>query len=702
MTYTKVECELGGRTLTIETGKMAKQAGGSVVVRSGDSMVLVTATAAASPKEGIDFLPLTVEYLEKTFAAGKIPGGFFKREGKPSETATLTSRFIDRPIRPLFPENYYFDTQVIATVLSADPADNPDTLAVIGASAALAVSDIPFGKAIAGCRVARIGGKLVINPGVFDLDHADLQLIVAASADAVVMVEGNAKEVPEDEVIAAIKFAFDSLQPVIALQKDLQAKAGKPKRAIAEPVIDPTIRAAVNDARGKIAAALAIVAKLERRDALEAVKKELVTKLLTEDSKAAQKLQLAGDFENLKSQLMRDAILDQGKRIDGRSYKDIRPISCEVGLLPRAHGSALFTRGETQSLVVATLGSSDDEAIIDGLLDEYSKKFTLHYNFPAFSVGEVKPLRSPGRREIGHGYLAERALAGCVPSDTVFPYTIRIVSEILESNGSSSMASVCGGSLAMMDAGVPLKSQVAGIAMGLIKEGAKIAVLSDILGDEDHLGDMDFKVTGTRQGVTAVQMDIKIDGVTFEIMSQALNQAKEGRVHILSCMDAVLPSPRQTLAKHAPKIESFKISTDKIKDVIGPGGKNIKAIIEETGVKIDIEDDGTVKIFSPDQVAIGRAVELVEMYTDDVQIGKIYKGLVKKIVEFGAFVEIIPKRTDGLLHISQICNRRLNKVTEVLHEGDFINIKVLAIENGKIRLSMKDIGDTPPPPEQQN
>lgn len=688
---TQVKSELGGKEIIIETGKLAKQAGGAVSVRCGDSIVLVTATSASTPKTDIDFLPLTVEYLEKTFAAGKIPGGFFKREGRPTETATLTSRFIDRPIRPLFPENYFFETQIIAIVLSASPEDNPDTLAIIGASAALAVSDIPLQKNIAGCRIGRVDGKFVINPSIDQMEVSDLDLVVAASEDSVVMVEGGAKAVSEDVLLEAIQTAHAALKPVIAIQKELQTKVGKPKREVPALEKEARIAKTIEAFEAQIREALAIKVKLDRYARLDEIKTQIKEKLFAETGATGdQKLQFSHCFEDLKSRLMREGILKNKTRIDGRGLTDIRNISCEVGFLPRTHGSALFTRGETQALVAATLGSSEDEQSIDGLLDSTSKKFMLNYNFPGFSVGEVKPMRSPGRREIGHGHLAERALVSMMPSEEEFPYTVRIVSEILESNGSSSMATVCGGTLSLMDAGVPLKAPVAGIAMGLIKEGKDYAILSDILGDEDHLGDMDFKVTGTRDGVTALQMDIKISGVTHEIMQMALSQAKTGRMHILDCMAQALPEPRDDISQHAPKIETMQIPQKKIGEVIGPGGKMIKQIIEETGVKLDIEDSGLVKIFSRDREAIERAKKIVSDIVADIEIGKIYTGTVKRIVDFGAFVGITPK-IDGLVHISQIAEKRIDKVTDILKEGDVVNVKVLQIDRGKVRLSMRGI-----------
>ncbi len=696
MAVTTVSVQLGGKEIIIETGKLAKQAGGSVTVRCGDTIVLVTATSSASPKAGIDFLPLTVDFIEKTFAAGKIPGGFFKREGRPTEMATLTSRFIDRPIRPLFPENYYYETQVIATVLSVDQINDPDTLAMIGASAALTISDVPFLKPIAGCRVGRIDGKLVINATQVDMDASDIDMIVAASEDAVVMVEGGGDEVGEQDLIDAIQFAHESLKPVIAVQLQLQKKVGKPKKEVVAPVRDEKITKLVATAEKEVCSAMKIAVKHDRYLTLSQIKEKLAAQLTPEGEEVspAAKLQFAGDYEALKSKIMRHMILKDGVRIDGRKMTEIRPISVEVGLLPRAHGSGLFTRGETQALVVATLGGSDDQQTIDSITGDDSKTFMLHYNFPPFSVGEVKPLRSPGRREVGHGALAERALVRVLPTQEEFPYTIRIVSEVLESNGSSSMASVCGGSLSLMDCGVPIRTPVAGIAMGLIKEDKDVAILSDILGDEDHLGDMDFKVCGTSKGVTALQMDIKIEGVSGDILKKALQQALEGRLHILEKMSAGLSAPRAALSKYAPKIHSFMVKKDKIKDVIGSGGKNIRGVIEATGVKIDIDDTGLVKIFSSDNEAIEQATRMVKDLIAEPEIGKIYEGTVRKIMDFGAFVEILPK-TDGLVHISQISNQRVNQVRDVLKEGERVKVKCIGIdENGKIRLSIKEVEES--------
>ncbi len=694
---THVETELGGRPLVIETGKLAKQAGGAVTVRCGDTIVLVTAVVAKKPKEGATFLPLTVDYIEKTFAAGKIPGGFFKREGRPSEHATLTSRFIDRPIRPLFPEGYAYETQVMATVLSADQENDPDILAIIGASAALSISEAPFLGPIAGVRVGRIDGVLRINPTRDEMEVSDIHLIVAGSKEAVVMVEGGADQVSEKDIIEAILFAHKAILPLIDIQEKLQKKVGRPKLVIPAIEIDEALEKKVKAAaQEKLAKAFKISEKRERSDAIALIEKELCEALVPAEDNGSTAKKIHYLFENLQYTLMRGMILKDKRRIDGRKFDEIRPISCEVGLLPRAHGSALFTRGETQALVTTTLGTGDDEQIIDALQGEWTKRFMLHYNFPPFSTGETKPLRSPGRREVGHGALAERALARMIPDDEKFPYTIRIVSEILESNGSSSMASVCGATLSLMDAGAPIKAPVAGIAMGLVKEENDTAILSDILGDEDHLGDMDFKVTGTESGVTALQMDIKIAGVTEKILTDALEQARKGRLHILAKMKEALSEPREELAAHAPRITTLKIDREKIGALIGPGGKNIRGITEETGAKIDVNDDGIVKVYASDGEAMRQAVEKVQHLTAVPELDKIYKGRVVKIAEFGAFVELFPG-TDGLLHISEIDFQRINRVEDVLHEGDEVTVKVIRIEpNGKIALSRKA---TMTPPE---
>jgi polyribonucleotide nucleotidyltransferase len=685
----KVEADFHGRRLSIETGRLAKQAGGAALVQYGETVVLVTATASQSAREGIDFFPLTCDYVEKTFAAGKIPGGFFKREGRQAEKEILTSRLIDRPIRPLFPKGFVCETQVIATVLSHDRENDPDMISILGASAALTLSDIPFKEPIAAVRLGRIGNEFVVNLTQSQLPQTSLNLVVAGSRDAILMVEGGAQVLPDGLMLEALFYAHEALQPLIALQEELQKVAGKTKRVVQVPAADPALDAQVRElAEAKLREALAKTVKQERYAALDAVHTEIVEKLggdQPERRKAVGAL-----VDKLKKEYVRQAILKTGKRIDGRGLADVRPITCEVGVLPRTHGSALFTRGETQALAVTTLGTSSDEQKIDALTGEYYKRFMLHYNFPPYSTGEVKFLRGPGRREIGHGALAERALAPVVPDESEFPYTIRVVSEVLESNGSSSMASVCGGSLSMMQAGVPVKAAVAGVAMGLIKEGDDVAVLSDILGDEDHLGDMDFKVAGTRDGVTALQMDNKIGGVTREVMQQALEQARTSRLHILDIMDGALKAPAPELSVHAPRIVTIKIKQDRIRDLIGPGGKTIRGIVEDTGCKIDVQDDGTVLVASADGEAMKRALEWIRSLTAEAEIGKIYRGTVRRIVDFGAFVEIMPG-TDGLVHISQLANERVRAVSDVLKEGDVIDVKVLEIDkSGKIRLSRKE------------
>ncbi|MBI2346189.1 MAG: polyribonucleotide nucleotidyltransferase [Deltaproteobacteria bacterium] len=691
-----VKTEFGGRTLTIETGRMARQAGGAVTVRYGDTIVLVTATGAQTPRTGIDFFPLTVDYIEKTFAAGKIPGGFFKREGRPTEQEILTSRFIDRPIRPLFPEGYRNDTQVIATVLSADNENDADILGMIGASTALTLSPIPFQGPIAGVSVGRVNGQLICNPTPAQTAESDIDLIVAASRNAVVMVEGGAREVPEADLVAAIQFAHAQIQPILDMQEALRERCGAPTKWTVTPPeegqeLAERVRAAAVE---RLKAALQVPVKLERYAALDQLKNDLLAQLVPADDATGLAGKVKVAYEELKGRTMRARVLSEGCRIDGRNLTDIRPITIDAGLLPRAHGSALFTRGETQALVTATLGTSEDQQLIDNITGEYYKRFMLHYNFPPFSVGEVKPLRSPGRREIGHGALAERAIKWVIPSEDAFPYTIRVVSEILESNGSSSMATVCGASLALMDAGVPIDSPVAGVAMGLICDGGKAAILSDILGDEDHLGDMDFKVAGTAKGVTALQMDIKIAGLSQELLTKALAQARDGRLFILGKMREALAMPRAELSPYAPKITSLKINTDKIGALIGPGGKTIRGIQETTGAKIDVEEDGTVRIAAVDQEAGDRALKMVKAVTTTPEAGKYYRGIVQKIMEFGAFVEILPG-TDGLLHVSQIAQTRVKNVSDVLKEGDELIVKVLEIEpkTGKIRLSRKEALD---------
>jgi polyribonucleotide nucleotidyltransferase len=685
----RVEIQWAGRPLKIEVGRMAKQADGAALVQYGETCVLATACAASSVREGIDFFPLTCDYQEKTFAAGKIPGGFFKREGRPAEREILISRLIDRPIRPLFADGFVCETQIIATVLSADKENDADIVALIAASAALHVSDIPFLGPIAAARVGRIDGRLVLNPYQSQYETIDVSLVVAGTKDGLVMVEGGASVVSEDVMLDALYFAHQGMQPIIDLQEELRRTVGKPKRSVTPPARTPGLAERVEQVAGPLMRrALAITTKQERVAAVHQAEADTLAALAGDFPDHAKELKT--EIAEVESRVLRSLVVSESRRIDGRGLKDIRPVSCEVGILPRTHGSALFTRGETQALVVATLGTAADEQKIDALIGEHYKKFMLHYNFPPFSVGEVRPLRGPSRRDTGHGALAERSVVPILPGEADFPYTIRVVSEVLESNGSSSMATVCGSSLALMDAGVPTKSPVAGIAMGLIKEGDTVRVLSDILGDEDHLGDMDFKVAGTRDGVTGLQMDIKIRGVSRDIMREALYQARDGRLHILGIMDRAMAEPRKDISQHAPRIVTLKIKPDKIRDVIGPGGKVIRAIVEETGAKIDIEDDGTVFIASSDGASLQKAIERIEGLTAEAQVGKIYKGKVRKIVDFGAFVEIMPG-TDGLVHISQLAPGRVQKVTDVLKEGDEVMVKVLEIDKqGKIRLSRKE------------
>ena len=685
----KVEVDFHGRPLSIEVGRMAKQADGAALVRYGETVVLVTAVAAKDLKLDTDFFPLTVDYQEKTFAAGKIPGGFFKREGRPSEKEILTCRLIDRSIRPLFAEGLRCETQIIATVLSADRENDPDVVAMLGTSIALHVSDIPFNGPLAGVRIGRIDGRWAMNPTQSQLEESDVDIFLSGSRDAIVMVEGGAQVVPEEEILEALFAGHEAIQPLLQIQEDIRREIGKPKRHVPLAQLDHAVARRVEDlALTKLRQALEVPEKLERYKRIAEVKSEVVPLALAEFPDKQKDIK--GAFEELKRNVFRGLVIQKERRIDGRGLKDVRPITCETGVLPRTHGSALFTRGETQALVVTTLGTTSDEQRVDALIGEHFKKFMLHYNFPPFSVGEVKFLRGPGRREIGHGNLAERALVPVLPAEDGFPYTIRIVAEILESNGSTSMATVCGGSLSLMDAGVPVAAPVAGIAMGLIKEGEHVRVLSDILGDEDHLGDMDFKVAGTADGVTSLQMDIKISGVNREVMHQALHQAKEGRLHILGIMNATLPAARTSVSGHAPRIITLRVRPEKIREIIGPGGKVIRGIIEATGVKMDVEDDGTVTIASIDAAASQKAVEMVQRIAAEAEVGRIYKGTVRKIVEFGAFVEILPG-TDGLVHISQLAPERVRKVSDVLKEGDEVMVKVLEIDKqGKIRLSRKE------------
>ncbi len=686
-----VEREFHGRTLRIESGRIAKQAAGSALVTYGETMVLVT--ACYGPEKDVDFFPLTVDYFEKTYAAGKIPGGFFRREGKLTEKETLVSRLIDRPCRPLFPENFHREVQVIATVLSADDENDPDTLAMIGASAALTISDLPFEGPMSGVRVGRIGGKLVINPRQSELAQSDLNFILAGTKDAIVMVEGGAQEVPEEEVLSALFYAHEQLQIVNEMQLELQKHVGQPKmEVVAKPYDEGLYSKMVQFVTPKISAAVRNAEKHVRGEAVGEAKKALVAEFVKEgDANAAVTSKLAGKaFEDTHYKVVRDLALYEGVRVDGRNTTTVRPISIEVGWLPRTHGSALFTRGETQSIVVSTLGTEAEAQRIDSLMGEASKTFMLHYNFPPFSVGETKPMRGPGRREIGHGALAERAVRAILPDIKAFPYVIRIVSEITESNGSSSMATVCGSSLSLMDAGVPIKAPVAGVAMGLIKTDDKYVVLTDILGDEDHLGDMDFKVCGTTKGITALQMDIKIKGLDREIMDKAMLQARDGRMHILKEMAKSIESSRSDLSRYAPRIVTIKINPDKIRDVIGPGGKTIRSITESCGVKMEVSDDGTVNIASNDGNKVKNAIAIIESLTQEAVVGKIYKGIVKRLADFGAFVEILPG-TDGLVHISQISEEKVRRVDDVLSEGDEVMVKVLEIDRqGKIRLSMKE------------
>jgi polyribonucleotide nucleotidyltransferase len=684
----KLQIDFGGRPFSIETGRVARQANGAVLVQYGETVVLVTAVTAEKRREGLDFIPLTVNYQEMTYAAGRIPGGFFKREGRPSDRETLISRFIDRPLRPLFPKGFQNEIQVIATVLSADQDNDPAILGMIGASSALSLSDIPFDGPIAGAKVGRIDGEYVLNPTHEELELSDIDLFVAGSENAIIMVEGSAREVKEEEMLEAILFGHQSLKPVIDLQKQLREAVGVRTREfeIQRPAEDlkEKVKAVAQE---KLLEAFQVTEKTERRDRLEEILQGTYQALEASDENSQRMIRIVLEETNRK--LVRRLILDRKQRIDGRGLAEIRPISCEVGILPRTHGSALFTRGETQVLAVVTFGTSEDEQKINSLSGETYKSFMLHYNFPPFSVGEVSPLRSPSRREIGHGALAERAIQSVLPSNEKFPYTIRIVSEVLESNGSSSMATVCGASLSLMDAGVPIKAPVAGIAMGLIHEDGEVAVLSDILGDEDHFGDMDFKVAGTADGVTAIQMDIKIRGISKEILEKVLHQACEGKLYILGRMTETIPEPRKDLSRHAPRIVTLTVKQEKIRDVIGPGGKNIRSIVDQTGVKVDVEDSGIVKLASPNYEAIEKAIYMIKSLTQEVEVGALYTGKVKRILGFGAIVELYPG-TDGLVHISQIAENRIREVSDVLKEGDEVLVKVLDIDSqGRIRLSRK-------------
>jgi len=687
--YKKIEREWAGRTLAIEIDKVAKQADGAVLVHYGETVVLVTAVANREPKEGVDFFPLLANYVEMTYAAGRIPGGFFKREGRPTDREILSSRLIDRGIRPLFPKGFRNDTQVVATVLSSDRQNDPSILGIIGASIALEISDIPFAGPLAGVKVGRIDKAFIINPTTEELTRSDLDLIISGNREGVVMVEGGGSIVDEGVVLEAIFYGYEALKPILAMQEELKASCGKAKRPYTPLEEGGALLEEVKGwAKPLLQDAYGIAHKIERRDKIQEIFQEAAERFGGADGESAPVVRRA--CEEAERELIRSPLFHKEKRFDGRAPADIRPITCEVGLLPRTHGSALFTRGETQVMAVTTFGTSEDEKKVESLLGEaFYKTFMLHYNFPPFSVGEVSFLRSPSRREVGHGFLAERALLPLLPSAEEFPYTIRVVSEVLESNGSSSMATVCGSCLSLMDAGVPIKAPVAGIAMGLMKEDGQVAILTDIAGDEDHHGDMDFKVAGTAEGITALQMDVKCPGLSKEIMGKALTQAREARLAVLEVMRRTLESPRAELSPYAPRIVTIQINPDRIRDVVGPLGKNIRSIIERTGCKIDIEDTGAIKIASSSPEAIEEAIALVKGAAQDAEVGEVYTGKVRKIMDFGAFVEILPG-VDGLVHISQLARERVAKVTDVLKVGDEIQVKVLEIDsNGKIRLSRK-------------
>jgi len=701
MSYVRESAMIGGKEIIVETGKWAKQAGGSVVIRCGDSMLLVTATGSQQPRD-IDFMPLTCEYQEKFYSSGKIPGSFFRREGRTTNDEILVCRLMDRPMRPLFPKGWFIDTQIIANVISFDKENATDVLAMTGASCAVHISDLVWDGPIAGVRIGRIDGEFVANPTFAEREKSDMDIVVAASKDAIMMVEGEMHELQEDTIIDALLYAHQAVQPLIELQERLRASNGKEKRPFTPPVTDEALAAKVKEsAWDRLKEVMTIKDKKRRRDSIGALHTEVRGALTAEGQPWAGKAKdVDGAFAKLQKKWARGHTISTRTRIDGRKPDEIRHISVETGVLPRAHGSALFTRGETQALVAVTLGTKYDEKKLDTLLGDQKKTFYMDYNFPPFSTGEVKMLRGQSRREVGHGFLAERSVEAIVPVYEDFPYTIRVVSDILESNGSSSMASVCGGSLALMDAGVPTKAPVAGIAMGLMKEGDDYVVLSDILGDEDHLGDMDFKVTGTRRGVCALQMDIKVDGLTREILEKALAQAKAGRLHILEKMDAAISAPRDEVSIYAPRIVTVQVKPDKVRDIIGPGGKTIRAIQEQTGAQIDINDSGIVSIASSSAKAIEQAQALISGLTMEPEVGQFYNGIVKKIVEIGAFVEIMPG-TDGLLHISEVAKERIRSVEDVLKEGDEVVVKCLKVDrDGKIRLSRREALDANPGPEE--
>jgi len=682
-----MKMKFGSQDLILETGKIAKQANGSVTVQYGGTVVLVTACMSKEPREGQDFFPLTVEYQEKTYAAGRIPGGFFKREGRPSESEILTARLIDRPIRPLFPKGFLNEVQIMAMVLSSDGENDPDVLALIGASAALSISDIPFTGPLAACRVARVNNEFVLNPTYAQLDNSDLDVIVASNGNGIVMLESKAKEVGEDAYLEAVKFGFENLKSIINMQEEFKREYGKEKAKIEYKKIDPALQQKIEElSRERLSNVYKLAKKEDREEEVDLLFKELETKLAEEGYEA---IDIKIGLLEVEKEQVRRKITVEGIRIDGRGFKDIRPITCEVSVLPRTHGSSLFTRGQTQSLAVTTLGTGDDEQMIEALEGEKYKTFMLHYSFPPFSVGETGPVRGPGRREIGHGALAEKSLLAVMPSKDKFPYTIRVVSEILESNGSSSMASVCAATLSLMDAGVPINDAVGGVALGLIKEGDKTVILTDIAGLEDHFGDMDFKVAGTVKGVTAVQLDLKIDGIGLDLLNKCLAQANEARLFILGKMKEALTSPRQELSSYAPRIEILKVNPEKIGGLIGPGGKTIKKIIATTGASIDIQDDGSVYVSSTDPAKSQEAIRMIRGITDDIEVNRIYIGKVKRIMPFGAFCEIAPGK-EGLVHVSELAKSFFKEVESVVKLGDEIKVKVIGIDElGRINLSKK-------------
>ncbi len=682
-----LKIKFGKNDLILETGKIAKQANGSVTVTYGATVILVTACMSRKIREGQDFFPLTVEYQEKTYAAGRIPGGFFKREGRPSENEILGSRLIDRPIRPLFPEGFLNEVQVMAIVLSSDGENDPNVLALIGASTALSISDIPFNGPLASCRVARINNQFVLNPTYAEIESSDLEVVVACNNNGVVMLESRAKEVSEEVYLEAVKFGMDSLKPILSIQEEFVRLYGQSKAKVELKLIDPVLMQKIESlASEKLAKVYKLSKKEEREEEVDLLTKELETQLTSEGFLGPD---IRAGLHEVEKKQVRKMILDESIRIDGRSFNQIRPIACEVSVLPRTHGSSLFTRGQTQSMAITTLGTGEDEQLIEALDGERKKSFMLHYNFPSFSVGETRPVRSPGRREIGHGALAEKALLAVMPSKEKFPYTIRVVSEILESNGSSSMASVCAATLSLMDAGVPIKEAVGGVALGLVKQGSKAVILTDIAGLEDHFGDMDFKVAGTRAGVTAVQLDLKIDGISLDLLKSCLAQSKEGRLFILDKMSTALNSPRQELSSFAPRIDVLKINTEKIGELIGPGGKNIKAIIASTGASIDIKDDGTVLVGSTDAAKSEAAIKMIRAITDEVEVGRVYFGKVKRIMQFGVFVEIAPRK-EGLVHVSEMSNTFVKKIDDIVKVGDEFKVKVIGVDElGRINLSKK-------------